>query len=177
MSEGLPPHVLLPPRQVSLSASTSSHLRTCTTRRLCIRIPRTRRRFPSTEMDHVASHQVDKYDPNFSSSLQHRLIHILFIALPLSATPSASMVGTRGKNKSAHPGIPDMTPSQLASAGLPPAKTTRRAPNKLRPGKKLSVKDQQIADLQEELRVAQETIVIFSPLYRSTMLTVFLTNF
>lgn len=159
MSEGLVPHVLLPLRQVYLSASASSHLRTCTTSRLCIRVARTRRHFPSTEMDHVASHQVDKYNPKISSSPQHRLIHILFITLPLLATPSASMVGTRGKNKSAHPGIPDMTPSQCASAGLPPAQTTRRAPNKLRPGKKLSVKDQQIADLQEELRIAQETIV------------------
>ena len=55
----------------------------------------------------------------------------------------------RQKNKSAHPGIPDMTPSQLASAGLPVVRCT---------SKKKLTKDQQIAALQKELREAQELI-------------------
>ena len=112
----------------------------------------------STEMDHVALHQAVKYDPAFSSPSQHLPIRILIIALPPSpsATPSVSM-NTRKKNKSAHPGIPDMTPSQLASAGLPLVKPTRPKPTLKKP----SVKDQKIADLEEELRTAQAIIVIF----------------
>ena len=114
-----------------------------------------------TKMDHVALHQAVKYDPAFSLPPQHLPIHILIIALSPSpsATPSVSM-NTRRKNKSAHPGIPDMTPSQLASAGLPLVKPTRPKPTL----KKLSMKDQKIADLEEELRAAQAIIVIyFSP--------------
>ena len=114
-----------------------------------------------TKMDHVALHQAVKYDPAFSLPPQHLPIHILIIALSPSpsATPSVSM-NTRRKNKSAHPGIPDMMPLQLASAGLPLVKPTRPKPTL----KKLSMKDQKIADLEEELRAAQAIIVIyFSP--------------
>ena len=61
-------------------------------------------------------------------------------------------MNTRRKNKAAHPGIPDMTPSQLSSAGLSRTSNTRRPSNK-----KLT-KDQQIAALRDELRAAQELI-------------------
>jgi hypothetical protein len=77
----------------------------------------------------------------FSVSPQH---HLLFIDISLSATP---FMNTRRKNKLAHPGRPDMTPSQLSSAGLP----VRRRPKKL-------TKDQQIAALKDELRAAQEQV-------------------
>jgi len=56
-------------------------------------------------------------------------------------------MNTRKKNKSAHPGVPDMTRSQLASTGL-----SRRCHQ---PAKK-KTKDQQIAALQEELRITRE---------------------
>lgn len=59
---------------------------------------------------------------------------------------------TRKKNKSAHPGKPDMTPSQLTVAGL------RRTSDSHRPSTKKLTKDQQIAALRDELRVAQEAI-------------------
>jgi hypothetical protein len=77
----------------------------------------------------------------FSVLPQH---HLLFIDISLSATP---FMNTRRKNKLAHPGRPDMTPSQLSSAGLP----VRRRPKKL-------TKDQQIAALKDELRAAQEQV-------------------
>lgn len=76
--------------------------------------------------------------------------HLIFIPLSLSVIPSMSSMKTRAKNRSAHPGIPDMTPSQLASAGLP---------NPRRASKKKLTKDQQIAALKDELRVAQELAV------------------
>ena len=85
---------------------------------------------------------------------QYRL---LFIALQLSATLSLLSMNTRRKNKSAHPGIPDMTPSQLLLAGLSRTVNTRRLP-----GKK-PTKDQQIAALKEELRAAQELMSSVSP--------------
>jgi len=56
---------------------------------------------------------------------------------------------TRKKNKSTHPGIPDMTLSQLTSAGL------ARTPA---PCRKKATKDQQIAALQDELRSIRELI-------------------
>ena len=61
-------------------------------------------------------------------------------------------MNTRKKNKSRHPGIPDMTPSQLASAGLSRVQNTRRA------SAKKPTKDQQIATLQDELRAVRELI-------------------
>jgi hypothetical protein len=74
--------------------------------------------------------------------------HLLFIDISPEATP---FMNTRRKNKLAHPGRPDMTPSQLSSAGL------SRAP--LRCPKKLT-KDQQIAALKDELRAAREQVPI-----------------
>lgn len=74
--------------------------------------------------------------------------HLFLISLVLSAIPL--MPNTRKKNQSAHPGLPDMTPSQLSSAGLSRGSTTRRPLNK-----KLT-KDQQIAALKDELRAVQE---------------------
>lgn len=75
---------------------------------------------------------------------------LVFIALQLSATPLIFLMNTRRKNKSAHPGIPDMTPLQLSSAGLSRTSNTRRPS-----GKKLT-KDQQIALLQDQLHTTQQ---------------------
>ena len=75
--------------------------------------------------------------------------HLLFIAIPLSVT---RFMNTRKKNRSAHPGIPDMTPSQLRSAGV------SHTPKPRRPSTRKPTKDQQIAALQDELRAAQELI-------------------
>lgn len=61
---------------------------------------------------------------------------------------------TRKKNKSAHPGVPDMTQSQLAASGLLDAPNANaRAPSRRR-----QTKAQEIAALKEELRVAREQI-------------------
>ena len=84
--------------------------------------------------------------------------HLLFIALQLLVTPSMPPPNTRRKNKSAHPGTPDMTSSQLASAGL-----SRTVKTPL-PSKKKLTKDQQIAALRDELRAAQDLISTVSPL-------------
>lgn len=86
------------------------------------------------------------------SSLPQHSFHLLFNTFSLSVTPSTPSMNTCRKNKSAHPGIPDMTPSQLASAGL------SRARNAGRPSNKKPTKDQQIATLRNELRAAQELI-------------------
>jgi hypothetical protein len=67
-------------------------------------------------------------------------------------------MNTRRKNKSAHPRVPDMTPSQLLSASL------SRTPNTRRPSSKKLTKDQQIAALKDELRATQELISGVSPL-------------
>ena len=82
-----------------------------------------------------------------SGILPHRL---LFIALQLSVIPLKFSMITRRKNKSAHPGTPDMTPLQLLSAGL------SHTPKSRRPSAKKLTKDQQIAALRDELRTAQE---------------------
>lgn len=63
-------------------------------------------------------------------------------------SPSMAPLTTRSKNKTTHPGAPDMTPSQRSSAGLPPAKK----PAKLSQAKEL-------AALKAELRAAQEIIL------------------
>ena len=57
----------------------------------------------------------------------------------------------RWKNLSAHPGTPNMTPLQLALAGLP---DTRPAP------KKKLTKDQQIAALKKELQITKELLIL-----------------
>jgi hypothetical protein len=103
----------------------------------------------STETDHVLLPPEHLNTAQFFSvSSQSRLS---LIALHLFATllmPS----NTRQKNKSAHPGAPDMTPSQLLSTGLAPPPNARRVPKKLS-------KDQQIAALKDELRAAQELVL------------------
>jgi len=55
---------------------------------------------------------------------------------------------TRKKNKSAHPGIPDMTPSQLASAGLSTSRSSNKKPTKT----------QEIAALKDELQAVRELV-------------------
>jgi hypothetical protein len=62
-------------------------------------------------------------------------------------------MNTHRKNKSAHPGTPDMTLSQLTLAGLSHAQNTRHPPPNRKP-----TKDQQIAALEDKLRAAQELI-------------------
>ena len=77
---------------------------------------------------------------------------------------------TRKKNKAAHPGIPDMTPSQLTSAGLSRAPNTRRPSNT---SSKKQTKDQQIAALKDEIRDLRELILSVSQIqlvYHATSL-------
>ncbi|KAF9778111.1 hypothetical protein BJ322DRAFT_1025213 [Thelephora terrestris] len=62
-------------------------------------------------------------------------------------------MNTRKKNKSARPGIPDMSPSMLALAGLLKVR---------QPAKKKLTKDQTIAALRDELRAAQESMIASS---------------
>lgn len=57
-------------------------------------------------------------------------------------------MNTRKKNKSAHPGIPDMTPSQLASAGLNMSRSSNKKPTK----------NQEISALKDELRAVRELV-------------------
>lgn len=63
------------------------------------------------------------------------------------------MATTRRKNKSAHPGIPDMSPAQLLSAGLSRASTAPRPPKKL-------TKPQEIAALKAEIQSLKELIAM-----------------
>ena len=93
----------------------------------------------------------DKYSPGELWIAQYCL---LFITLQLSATPLILSMNTHRKNKTAHPGVPDMTPSQLLSARL--SRTPKMTPNTRRPSSKKLTKDQQIAALKDELRAAQE---------------------
>ena len=106
----------------------------------------------STNTDHVALHRLDKYSPGISPLPQYPLTNLLFIALAPLVTLSISSMNTRKKNKSAHPGIPDMSALQLASAGLSHIQNARRPPSKK------PTKDQQIAALKDELRIAREVI-------------------
>lgn len=112
------------------------------------------------EMDHVLFCREGIYTAQvFSVSPHHRF---LFIIILLSATRSMK---TRQKNKSTNPGAPDMTPSQLRSAGL--SHTTNARPPSTT--SKKPTKDQQIAALKNELRAAQELIssVNYFPLLSS----------
>jgi len=93
--------------------------------------------------------------------------HLLFIALQLSAIPFTLSMNTRKKNKAAHPGIPDMTPSQLASAGLSHASNARRSSIK-----KLT-NAQRIAALEEELSAAREFISMVGPLLRPMCIIIY----
>ena len=97
----------------------------------------------SAEMDHVPS---CREHINITQALLCYPNLLLFIFVSLSVTPS---MNTRKKNKSKHPGIPDMTPSQLSSAGLSHAPATRR---------RGPTKDQQITALKDELRDLRELI-------------------
>jgi len=101
------------------------------------------------EMDHVPLHSKYINTIQVYSRLPHS--HLLFIAFQLSATPLMPST-TCKKNKAAHPGIPDMTPSQLSSAGL------TRTPNARRPPTKKLTRVQQIEALEEELRATRELI-------------------
>lgn len=103
----------------------------------------------STETDHVCHVEHINTAQIFLELPQHPLI---FIVLALSVTLSIPPMNTRQKNKSAHPGIPDMTASQLALAGLPHTTNKRRSSNKK------PTKDQQITALQDELRAIRELI-------------------
>jgi len=103
----------------------------------------------SAKMDHVPFYQTHKYGPVFSGLPRYCLI---FIALPLSAVLSTPSMVTRKKNKSAHPGLPDMTPSQRASAGLSRAQGARSSNKKL-------TKDQQISALNDEVQELRELIL------------------
>ena len=94
-------------------------------------------------MDHVPSY---RECINTTQALLCHPNNLLFIIVSLLVAPS---MNTRKKNKSKHPGIPDMTPSQLASAGLSRAAATRR---------RGPTKDQQITSLQDELRDLRELI-------------------
>ena len=85
-----------------------------------------------------------KYHPGIFVSPSN----LLFIIVSLSTTPFMKP-NTRKKNKSTHPGIPNMTPSQLSSAGLSHTPATRH---------KKQTKDQQIAALKDELRTVRELI-------------------
>ena len=86
------------------------------------------------------------------------------IHLPLPTTPPMAPPSTRSKNKTSHPGAPDMTPSQLASAGLP--RPTKPA--------KLSMA-KEIAALKAELRAAQEVIYVCGPTLYFSYLIITLT--
>lgn len=74
---------------------------------------------------------------------------------PPSDTPSVPPTNTCPKNKSKHPGIPNMTPLQRTTAGLPRASQVSRSSPK-KPSTRKPTKDQQIAALQSQLHAAQE---------------------
>ena len=104
-----------------------------------------------TEMDHVLLPSENINMTQVHSELSQYCL--LSIVLQLLVLPSTSSMNTCKKNKSAHPGIPDMTPSQLASAGLSHTPKTHRLSNK-----KLT-KDQQIAALKDEIQAVRELIL------------------
>ena len=81
----------------------------------------------TTEMVHISLHQVYKYHLVSSGQLQY---HLIFICLQLPAIPFTVSMITQKKNKSAHPGIPDMMPSQLTSAGLSHTQSSHHSLNK-----------------------------------------------
>jgi hypothetical protein len=89
--------------------------------------------------------------PQYFRSHSHILILIFIAFRALSPTPSTFSMNTRRKNKSAHPGAPDMTPSQRASAGLPRA----RCPPKKKPTKE----QQRLVALENELHATREQLL------------------
>lgn len=162
---GLMQEVLMPHVSASTSlclSSISLYPPTSTFRRLCVRILtpeaihcRTWCSIVTTttaEMGHVPLHQAYKYSPGISSISS--VSSLSYLSHSQSAIPSvSSMPKTRTKNQSAHPGVPDMTPSQLALAGL------SRAQNTPQPKKKKGLTGaKKIKALEEELRIAQEII-------------------
>ena len=66
--------------------------------------------------------------------------------------PTQPPMKTRAKNASKHPAAPDMTPAQLAAAGIPQPKRPQKKPTK----------DQRIATLEEDLRMARELLQMVS---------------
>lgn len=110
----------------------------------------------STEMDHVSPYQALKYSLLFPNLPWYPLVFIPPSVVLLPSIPAPPM-NTRKKNKSAHPGIPDMTPYQLASAQLASADFPR--PGTARRTSKKLTKDQQIAALKDELRATKELVL------------------
>lgn len=73
---------------------------------------------------------------------------------------------TQPKNKNRYPGLPDMTPAQRSSAGLPGPHATTKGK-----GKKLT-KNQKIAALEMELQAAKEKlqqVMYLQPLYHTCL--------
>lgn len=62
--------------------------------------------------------------------------------------PTKPSMRTRAKNASSHPAASVMTPAQLAAAGIPQPKRPQKKPSK----------DQRIAALEEDLRMARELL-------------------
>jgi hypothetical protein len=85
---------------------------------------------------------------------------LLFITPQLPAALLLLSMQTHAKNQDAHPGIPDMTPLQLLTAGHSLASNSGRPLSK-----KKQTKDQKIAALQDELCAAQDYISMVSTLF------------
>ena len=66
-------------------------------------------------------------------------------------------MNTRAKNKTAHPAVPITTPARLLATGITKSQSKR-------PRKK-QTKDQQIAALREDLRMAQELLQVIPTLF------------
>lgn len=81
--------------------------------------------------------------------------HSIYRLFQLSVPPSTVSMNTRKKNKNAHPGAPDMTASQLRAAGVKNGTTPHRS--------KKMTKDQEIAALKHEVRMAQEAVLKVRP--------------
>ena len=142
--------------QSSLSCVRRIHrspAKTSTCQTIAISVPSHPQRPPKRTTFHCAEHI------NAAQLLSDSPQHFIFIRLILSICLfsihlfKASMK-TRHKNKSAHPGVPDMTQSQLTSSGL------SGAPNARPPlRRKRQTKAQEILALQEELRVTRELMI------------------
>ena len=83
--------------------------------------------------------------PHYLSLSSASLLTLFFL-------PTQPPMKTHAKNASKHPAAPDMTPAQLAAAGIPQPKHPQRKPTK----------DQRIAALEEDLRMARELLQMVS---------------
>ena len=112
-----------------------------------------------TETDHVPQNgphaigsKTYKYCPKYLCIVA-AIFYLSSRPLPsfidISLSHFTSLMKTRGKNKTKHPGIPDMTPSQLSATGLSRTPATRQ---------KKQTKNQEIASLKDELCSLQELI-------------------